>query len=137
VEAGGGSETSTGGYGGGTAGQNVNSVSSGETAIGGNQSTGYQFGLGANGTNAIQSGVGCDGEGGGGCGGGFFGGNTVTRKSGAGTNIPGSGGSGYVNTSLLLSGASTSAGNTTFVSPSGSNETGHAGHGCAKITLIN
>ena len=59
------------------------------------------------------------------------------------------GGSGYVLTSssskpsgyalgsqYYLSNASTKAGNTSFVSPTGGNETGHSGNGYARITLV-
>ena len=62
-------------------------------------------------------------------GGGFFGG-------GAGYSAgAGGGGSGYINTSLLTE-AQTIAGNTSFTSPTGTNETGHTGDGYARITAI-
>ena len=48
------------------------------------------------------------------------------------------GGSGYVNIALLKNDSTvtyTSAGNSTFLSPTGSNETGHTGNGYARIML--
>lgn len=61
-------------------------------------------------------------------GGGYYGGGCgYTNGSSAG------GGSGYVNTSKLTD-ASTIAGNTSFPSPTGGTETGHAGNGWAKIS---
>lgn len=54
---------------------------------------------------------------------------------GAGHDLGGGGGSGYINTSILTS-AQTIAGNQSFSSPSSNNETGHSGNGYAKITFI-
>ena len=63
-------------------------------------------------------------------GGGYYGGGCgYTIGSSAG------GGSGYVNTSKLTD-ALTIAGNTSFPSPTGGTETGHAGNGWATISLI-
>ena len=50
---------------------------------------------------------------------------------GAGHDLGGGGGSGYIKTS-----AQTIAGNQSFPSPSSNNETGHSGNGYAKITFI-
>mgnify|MGYP002521635809 FL=1 len=94
---------------------------------------------------------------GGGGGGGWYGGGTAggsqtrpTSNSGSDTN-GGGGGSGYVYTTstasqypsgcLLtsadyLADASTTAGNASFTSPTGSSETGHAGNGYVRITVI-
>lgn len=78
-------------------------------------------------------------------GGGWYGG------CGQGPGGSGSGGSGYVytsstasnypsgcllNSSYYLTNASTVAGNTSFTSPSGSQETGHSGNGYCRITVI-
>ena len=66
-------------------------------------------------------------------------------------NYGGGGGSGYVytestasnypsgcklNSSFYLTNAQTIAGNTSFTSPTGSNETGHSGNGYARITAL-
>jgi len=77
-------------------------------------------------------------------GGGWFGGG-----SGIGGGPGGGGGSGYVLTAdsykpsgyklgpeYYLSNAQTIAGNQTFKSPTGTNETGHSGNGYARITLV-
>ena len=45
------------------------------------------------------------------------------------------GGSGYVNISILTD-AQTIAGNQSFTSPTGTNETGHSGNGYARITCL-
>lgn len=68
-------------------------------------------------------------HGSGGGGGGFWGG-------WAGTNSvsSGGGGTGYVNKTFLSQDAETIAGNKTFKSPAGIDETGHKGHGAAKIS---
>ena len=76
-----------------------------------------------------KGGYGANSEGGGG-GGGYFGG-------GGGCNSGAGGGSGYVNTSKLSS-AQTITGNQSFPNVAGTgNETGHSGHGAAKITPVN
>jgi len=67
----------------------------------------------------------------GGGGGGFFGG-----AGGVQTGIgQGSGGSGYINSSLLSS-TSTIAGNTSMPATTGGTETGHRGDGYARITFV-
>lgn len=143
----------SGGYGGGTTG-----------GIGGQYSTSYRAGVGGSqtargssyyGSTANSSTYGnlavfghgafykstyaCAGGGGG-----WYGGGYGWRSSGGG-------GSGYVYTAstasnnpvptfldskFQLTDASIAAGNTTFVGTSGSNETGHAGNGYARITVI-
>lgn len=95
------------------------------------------FGIGGNGSGSS--------EGGSGGGGGWYGG------GGAGYTGGSSGGSGYVytsstaknypsgcllNSSYYLSNAQTIAGNNSFVSPTGSSETGHSGNGYCRITVI-
>ena len=97
------------------------------------QSNGYVFGqgqTGRNGTTKTQNG----GEGNGGGGGGLYGG-FAPKDQGDLTNCPGGGGSGYVNTKLLVN-YETIAGNQSFLSPSGVSETGHAGNGAALITWL-
>ena len=97
------------------------------------QGNGYAFGqgqTGRNGTTNTQNG----GEGNGGGGGGLYGG-FAPKDYGDRTNCPGGGGSGYVNTNLLVN-YETIAGNQSFLSPSGVLETGHAGNGAALITWL-
>ena len=86
---------------------------------------------------------------GGGGGGGWYGGSGTYPDSSADDDKGGSGGSGYVytsatasqypsgcllNSAYYLSGAETIAGNLSFLSPSGSSETGHSGNGYCRIT---
>lgn len=94
---------------------------------------------------------------GGGGGGGWYGadpagGQTTPATGSSGSDTSGSpGGSGYVytsatasnypsgcllNSSYYLSDAKTIAGNNSFVSPTGSSETGHSGNGYCRITVI-
>ena len=97
------------------------------------QFDGFAFGqgqTGRNGTTKTQNG----GEGNGGGGGGLYGG-FAPKDYGDRTNCPGGGGSGYVNTNLLVN-YETIAGNQSFLSPSGVLETGHAGNGAALITWL-
>ena len=68
-------------------------------------------------------------------GGGWYGGATHSFNNNSPSDPGGSGGSGYVNPSLL-SNAQTIAGSTSFVAPSGGNETGHTGNGYARITAV-
>ena len=98
-----------------------------------NQSSGYAFGQGQEGRKGWRSGV-QGGEGNGGGGGGLYGGYSP-QKRGHWTNSSGGGGSGYVNEELL-SNAKTIAGNSSFLSPSGVSETGHAGNGAVLITWL-
>ena len=144
--------TYIGGYGGGTLGgsSSANSSGSSGTASGGNQTGAGTFsnpgsytGLtGSFGQGGNYSGGG-DRSGGGG-GGGWYGG-------GAGSyGVAGAGGSGYVytsstasnypsgcllNSNYYLTSASTIAGNSSFISPTGSSETGHGGNGYIRITI--
>ena len=97
------------------------------------QSNGYTFGQGQTGRNGIKKTLN-GGEGNGGGGGGLYGG-FAPKDYGDRTNCPGGGGSGYVNTNLLVN-YETIAGNQSFLSPSGVSETGHAGNGAALITWL-
>ena len=120
-------------FGGGTEGGRPTNKA-GQTFDAATQSNGFAFGKGQdgrNGTTKTQNG----GEGNGGGGGGLYGG-LAPEKQGNLTNCPGGGGSGYVNTKLLNNNAETIAGNQTFLSPSGTSETGHAGNGAALITWL-
>ena len=120
-------------FGGGTEGGRPTNKA-GQTFDAATQSNGFDFGKGQdgrNGTTKTQNG----GEGNGGGGGGLYGG-LAPQKQGNLTNCPGGGGSGYVNTKLLNDNAKTIAGNQTFLSPSGTSETGHAGNGAALITWL-
>lgn len=65
-------------------------------------------------------------------GGGYYGGGCFAKN---GSTACGAGGSGYVDT-VKLTNAQTIAGNTSFISPTGTNETGHAGNGYIRITVI-
>lgn len=134
------------GYGGGETGENGTgantNVNGGGTQT--NASYGAVFGQGAH--------TRCDGGAGGG---GWYGGGVFNGISNAPASNDacdaggGSGGSGYVytsstagnypsgcrlNSSLYLTSAQTIAGNTSFIAPNGSNETGHSGNGYARIT---
>lgn len=134
IVAGGGGGASDDGDGGSAAG--VSGISTGASA--GTATSGSGFGQAA--ASSYTSGE-C-----GGGGGGWYGG-----YGGDSENIPGGGGSGYVyisstasnypsgcllNSSYYLSDAKTIAGNNSFVSPTGSSETGHSGNGYCRITVI-
>lgn len=131
----------TGSY---TAGQNRSGGSASQTAGGITWSTGTQatFGQGGN-----ASGYSC-----GGGGGGWYGGGGAYDSDSDSDGRWGGGGSGYVYTSstaknypngcLLnsthyLTNAKTIAGNKSFKSPTGKNETGHTGSGFCRITNLN
>lgn len=133
---GGGCHAGTTGYGGGITGGG--SYPGGQTYAG----SGGSFGQGAN----I---VAASGYPTGGAGGGWYGGGGLTN--GASAYQGNGGGSGYVytadtassypsgcqlNRSYYLTDAATMAGNTPFPAPSGGTETGHSGHGYAKITCV-
>lgn len=130
----------TGSY---TAGQNRSGGSASQTAGGITWSTGTQatFGQGGN-----ASGYSC-----GGGGGGWYGGGGAYDNDSDSDGRWGGGGSGYVYTSstaknypngcLLnsthyLTNAKTIAGNKSFKSPTGKNETGHTGNGFCRITNL-
>lgn len=134
IVAGGGGGASDDGNGG--SGGGVSGISTGASA--GTATSGSGFGQAA--ASSYTSGE-C-----GGGGGGWYGG-----YDGGSENIPGGGGSGYVyisstasnypsgcllNSSYYLSDAKTIAGNNSFVSPTGSSETGHSGNGYCRITVI-
>ena len=131
---GGGSEGVGGTAGGGTSGVGAyagTSSSAGSATIGNASSwvTLYAggFGYGASTTGGhTNHAMGCCG------GGGWYGGGTYADNGNA---AYGCGGSGYVNTSKLTS-ASTTAGNSSFTSPTGSTEIGHSGNGYVRITVI-
>lgn len=119
-------------FGGGTEGGRPTN-SAGKTFDAATQSKGFAFGLGQIGRNGTKkTPAGAEGNGGGG--GGLYGGYSP-QEQGSKTNSPGGGGSGYVNTKLLVN-CETIAGNKSFLSPSGVSETGHAGHGAALITWL-
>ena len=138
-----GEDNETGGYGGGEtggAGAGTTSVTQAAQTSGGTKSFG--FGLGGNTYN------------GGAGGGGWYGGASrysVSSYSTGSDSEGGGGGSGYVytsstaknypsgcllNSSYYLTDAQTIAGNNSFVSPTGSSETGHSGNGHCRITVI-
>ena len=143
----------TGGYGGGTSG----GVGSGKYGHAGTQTAGGTV-ASSDATNATAGafgtgGIGAYSEGknnGGGGGGGWYGGGGGGHGNPS-TPGPGGGGSGYVytsstatnypsgcllNSSFYLTDASTKAGNTSFLSPTGTSETGHSGNGYARITVL-
>ena len=109
------------------------------------QSSAYAgFGFGGNGI-AYSNGYGGAG------GGGWYGGSGTYPDGSGDDDKGGGGGSGYVytsstasnypsgcllNSSYYLTDAQTIAGNTAFISPTGTNETGHIGNGYIRITAI-
>ena len=138
-------------YGGGTSG-GTTTQSYGSGGGGGTQTTGGVGGSNNAGTFG-QGGQGLTASGGyGGAGGGgwYGGGGSIPDYSGD-DDRGGGGGSGYVytsstassypsgcllNSSYYLTNAITVTGNTQFLSPTGSNETGHTGNGYIRITVI-
>ena len=148
--------TSSGYYGGGLTGGSASGSTSGSgyfggggsQTAGGNKAVDYEANGGYSPTTGTFGnggfGVG-NSSGGGGAGGGWYGGGGSGYKGGSG------GGSGYVYTSdtavnyptgcllseaYYLSDAKTIAGNSTFTSPDGTEETGHSGNGYVRITKI-
>ena len=130
--------TQTSGGAGGTAEVTKYYGQAGSFGVGGNTGNRYQS------TSIYSNGAGGGGWYGGG-GSGHYNGSSNTRYTAGG------GGSGYVytestainypegcllNSNYYLTSASTHAGNTSFISPTGTAETGHAGNGYAKITYI-
>ena len=116
------------GYGGGLVGGNGDSSTTGGNTSTNTGGVGYnngEFGKGADAANQSDS----AGAGGSGW---YGGGSSILNNASNGT---GGGGSGYVNTSILTN-ALTIAGNTSFTSPSGGTETGHAEDGYAIITQL-
>lgn len=120
-------------YGGGVnGGPGMNTVTNATYTVAGQKPTRERFGKGQDGRNGI-TGTNNGGEGNSGGGGGFCGGYS-DQRTGSNTNGIG-GGSGYVNTSLLVD-ATTIAGNQQILKPNGVVETGHLSHGEAVITWL-
>ena len=121
-------------YGGGVnGGPGMNTVTNVTYTVAGQKPTRERFGKGQDGRNGI-TGTNHGGEGNSGGGGGFCGGYS-DQRTGSNTNGIGGGGSGYVNTSLLVD-ATTIAGNQQILKPNGVVETGHLSHGEAVITWL-
>ena len=121
-------------YGGGVnGGPGMNTVTNATYTVAGQKPTRERFGKGQDGRNGI-TGTNNGGEGNSGGGGGFCGGYS-DQRTGSNTNGIGGGGSGYVNTSLLVD-AKTIAGNQQILKPNGVEETGHLSHGEAVITWL-
>ena len=121
-------------YGGGVnGGPGMNTVTNATYTVAGQKPTRERFGKGQDGRNGI-TGTNNGGEGNSGGGGGFCGGYS-DQRTGSYTNGIGGGGSGYVNTSLLVD-ATTIAGNQQILKPNGVVETGHLSHGEAVITWL-
>ena len=154
VAGGGGSDgasNKTGMYGGGTSGGSA-TESYGTGGGGGTQTAGGAGGSNNSGTFG-QGGAGINrssGYGGAG-GGGWYGGGGSYPDSSGDDDRGGGGGSGYVytastassypsgcllNSAYYLESASTTAGNASMPSPTGSTETGHSGNGYIRITVI-
>lgn len=121
-------------YGGGVnGGPGMNTVTNATYTVAGQKPTRERFGKGQDGRNGI-TGTNNGGEGNSGGGGGFCGGYS-DQRTGSNTNGIGGGGSGYVNTSLLVN-ATTIAGNQQIQKPNGVVETGHLSYGEAVITWL-
>ena len=154
VAGGGGSDgaaNKAGGYGGGLTGES-RTDSYGTGGGGGSQTTGGTGGSGNGGTygaggTGLYYASGYAGAGGGG----WYGGGGAYPDGSGDDDRGGGGGSGYVwtsstsgnkpsgylvDTQYYLSNANTYAGNTSFIAPGGGNETGHAGNGYARITVV-
>lgn len=154
VAGGGGSDGATnkyGLYGGGTTGgsatENFGSGGGGGTqtagGTGGSNNAG-SFGQGGAGLNASSGYAGAGG-------GGWYGGGGSYPDNSQDDDRGGGGGSGYVytsttytsypsgcllNSNYFLTGTQNIAGNTSFLSPAGANETGHIGDGYVRITVV-
>lgn len=143
-----GASSKGGGYGGGESGQ-TRTESYGSGGGGGTQTSGGSGGsdnigtFGKGGQGRYRS----SGYGGAG-GGGWYGGGGVYPDSSGDDDRGGGGGSGFVWTGenappsyllgpeYYLTNANTYAGNTSFESPTGGNETGHAGSGYIRVTAL-
>lgn len=119
-------------YGGGLeGGRAYNQNTNKSYGIAGQNPPNGMFGQGQHGRDGITKKT-RGGEGNSGGGGGFCGGYS-DPTTGNNTNAIGGGGSGYVNTKFLTD-ATTTPGNTTFSSPTGTKELGHQGDGAAVIS---
>lgn len=119
-------------YGGGLeGGRAYNQNTNKSYGIAGQNPPNGMFGQGQNGRDGTTK-KNRGGEGNSGGGGGFCGGYS-DPTTGTNSNAIGGGGSGYVNTKFLTD-ATTTPGNTTFSSPTGTKELGHQGDGAAVIS---
>lgn len=151
VAGGGGSDGASnkaGGYGGGTAGQsrtdNYGSGGGGGTQTGGGSGGSNNSGTFGQGGEGLYRSSGYGGAGGGG----WYGGGGAYPDSSGDDDRGGGGGSGFVWTGLnkpsgylltdddQLTNASTIDGATSFLSPTGTSETGHTGDGYARIIVL-
>ncbi len=133
----------TGGYGGTQTGVSSSSWQTTSRPASTTDKSGAYAGFGFGGNGITRSG----GYGGAG-GGGWYGGSGAYPDGSGDDDRGGAGGSGFVwmgknapsgyllGAANHLANASTKAGNTAFPSPSGSSETGHAGNGYARITIL-
>lgn len=136
-----------GGSSGGTTTQSYGSGGGGGTQTAGGAGSNNNAGTFGQGGSGLSYSSGYAGAGGGGW---YGGGGSYPDPSGD-DDRGGGGGSGYVytsstassypsgcllNSSHYLTNATTLAGNTTFASPTGANETGHTGNGYIRITVI-
>ena len=136
-----------GGTSGGTATQNYGSGGGGGTQTAGGAAGSNNAGTFGQGGQGLSRSSGYAGAGGGG----WYGGGGSYPDGSGDDDRGGGGGSGYVytsstasnypsgcllNSSYYLTDAQTIAGNTAFTSPTGTNETGHAGNGYIRITAI-
>lgn len=136
-----------GGSSGGTTTQNFGSGGGGGTQTAGGAGSNNNAGTFGQGGSGLSNSSGYAGAGGGG----WYGGGGSYPDASGDDDRGGGGGSGYVYTSLTASNypsgcllnssyylinAETIAGNTVFTSPTGTSETGHAGNGYIRITVI-
>lgn len=140
----GGSAVENYGTGGGGGTQTAGGTGSASASGKGTAGTYGDFGAGGKGYNASSGYAGAGG-------GGWYGGAGSYPDSSGDDDRGGGGGSGYIytavtaahypsgcllNSSYYLEDASTAAGNESFISPSGTSETGHAGDGYCRITVL-
>lgn len=126
-----------------------------QRGVGGTQTTGFGFGVGGPGDNSGTTTY-CHGHNGGG--GGYYGGTGGLQTGGSCHSMGGGSGSSFISgftgvnainadgtasgqtkhfSGYVFKNMDMKAGNQSFPSPSGTTETGHGGHGAAKITLLN